>query len=498
MTEFELKFEIPSSSLPRVAAALLGGKTTRQRLQAQYYDTPDGDLASHGLVVRMRKEGRHWVQTAKGKTSSPLERLEHNVTLVQRAAASVPKINLARHAGTPVSDAIGEALNLSGNEMFPKLMPVYATDVQRTAMLAENAESVMEIALDQGRVSANSRSLVLCELEVELKKGMPEHAVELARRWCAEYGLWLSSITKSMKGQRLRSGVSAGLAVSAVAPTFHRDASGAQIVRAVLQSCLKQILPNASELAGGSNDADHVHQLRVGIRRLRTALRELGELTDGIDPAWEMALAEVFGELGRYRDHSHLALILAPQLAAVSGPRVDFGSADADIPDPGVVARAPAFQNVLLCLIGFAHRAELNESGAKHPARDKVKKMLCLRLKKLHSQALKDGKKFLSLTDDQQHRVRKRLKRLRYLSEFSVPFFSSRKTAAFIDALKPAQDALGLYNDELMALQAYQTQAITDERAWFGVGWLSARRLPNAKLCLKEIEAFARMQPFWD
>jgi triphosphatase len=498
VTEFELKFEIPLSSLPRVVQALRDGNATGRRLQAQYYDTLDGDLARHGLVVRIRKEGRQWVQTAKGKTSHSLERLEHNVILARDKAVGVPKINLARHLGTPVGAAISKALNLDGSKMFPKLIPVYATDVRRLTLLAEYAGSVMEIALDQGRVSANALSVALCELEVELKQGRPEHAVALARQWCAEYGLWLSSITKSMKGQRLRNGHSTGSAVSAVAPMFDRGASGAQIVSAVAQSCLMQILPNASELAIGSNDPDHVHQLRVGIRRLRTALRELSGLTDGIDPAWELALASTFEELGRHRDCDQLKLSLEPQLEAAGGPVVNFDLDGTDVPDLGAVVRSPAFQDVVLCLIGFAHGAEQNESETHDSARKSIKQMLSLRLKKLRSQVLTDGKKFLSLDEDHQHRVRKRLKRLRYLSEFSVPLFSTRKTKVFIDALKPAQDALGLYNDELTALHAYRKLAITDKHAWFGIGWLSSRRLPNAQLCLKEIEALAKVRPFWN
>ena len=63
--------------------------------------------------------------------------------------------------------------------------------------------------------------------------------------------------------------------------------------------------------------------------------------------------------------------------------------------------------------------------------------------------------------------------------------------------LKPVQDALGLYNDELMALQAWHAMVTDDANAWFGVGWLSARRQPNAKCCLKEIKAFATIKPFW-
>ena len=42
-----------------------------------------------------------------------------------------------------------------------------------------------------------------------------------------------------------------------------------------MHECLEQVLVNASEIAAGSSDAEHVHQLRVGIRRLRTAMREL-------------------------------------------------------------------------------------------------------------------------------------------------------------------------------------------------------------------------------
>ena len=498
MSEFELKFEIPSASLQRVAAALLDGKTSRQRLQARYFDTPEGALAKHGLVVRVRKEGRRWVQTAKGPTSGPLERLEHNVTLARPAQGGMPEVDLARHAGTPVGNGIVAALKLKADEVLPHLSALYETDVRRTTRLVEQAGSVVEIALDQGRILASPHALDLCELEVELKEGKPEHAVALARRWCAEHGLWLSAITKSMKGQRLRSGNPVGPAVSAAAPEFHRDATGAQIVVAVLQSCLKQILPNASELAGGSSEPEHVHQLRVGIRRLRTALRELGRLTDGIDPAWEATLVGVFRKLGRHRDHGHLERDLQPQLVAAGGPSVSFGQADSDIPDPGAVVRAPAFQDVLLCLIGLAHRAGQNEPEKKSSAREPAKKVLRLRLKKLRSQALKDGKNFLVLDEADQHRVRKRLKRLRYLSEFSAPLFSARKLNAFIAALKPAQDALGLHNDQLMALQAYRRLATEDGRAWFGVGWLTARRLPNAQLCLKEIEAFEKARPFWD
>ena len=90
------------------------------------------------------------------------------------------------------------------------------------------------------------------------------------------------------------------------------------------------------------------------------------------------------------------------------------------------------------------------------------------------------------------------MKRLRYVAELVAPLFPARKGRDFLAAIKPVQDALGLYNDELMALEAYRSLAERDTAAWFGVGWLTARRAANAAQCQRELEAFAKAKPFWD
>ena len=435
------------------------------------------------------------MQTAKGPGSGPLDRLEHNVNLARPAYAAMPVVDLARHADTPVGDLIMHALKLKTGATFPALVPLYQIDVQRLKRSIELDGSVLELALDLGRIVSGPDAVQLCELEVELKQGQQEHAVQLARDWCASHGLWLSVVSKSMKGQRLGSSSVFGPAVAAAVPQFGRRANGVQISVAVLQCCLRQVLANASEVAGGSLDADHIHQLRVGIRRLRTAMRELQPLVDGIDPAWEAPLVAAFRELGRHRDHGHLLHGLQPQLAAAGGPALGALSADADIPDPGAVVRSPDFQDVLLCLLGFVHGARLDKFI---PGHKKVKKVLQSRFEKLRTQLLKDGRKFLALDENRQHQVRKRLKRLRYLSEFAAPLFSASRHKTFVASLKPMQDALGLYNDELMALQTYRKLADLDPQAWFGVGWLSARRSPNASACLHELKALAKVKPFWN
>ena len=247
MTEFELKFEIPPEHLKSVATAVLQGGAKRQRLQASYFDTPDGALAKRGIVLRLRKEGRRWVQTAKGPTTDMLERLEHNVTLGYQGAVLVPAVDVSLHAGTPIGKAIDKAIDKASRpkttQNSPSLVLMYGTDIQRISRRVAQAGSVVEIVLDQGRVFANGRSQSICELEIELKEGRPSDAVALAHQWCTAHGLWISAIAKSMKGQRLRDATPFGDATLAVAAAYPRSAGADEMMTAVVVCCLIKYCP---------------------------------------------------------------------------------------------------------------------------------------------------------------------------------------------------------------------------------------------------------------
>lgn len=494
MTEFELKLEIPPERLPAVLAAMREDAVRSKRLQARYFDTADEALARAGIVLRLRKEGRSWVQTAKCADGGPLQRLEHNVRLAASPGAAPPEVSLARHADSPVGEAMARALEVDSLARPVALVATYETDVRRLTRRIEAGGSVIEAALDRGVVRAREAQAQLSELEFELLAGEPLDAVRVARRWAGAHGLWLNTTSKSAKGQRLLAGRPFGPPVGAAPAQLRKRDSEARIGVAILRACLEQVLGNASEIAAGSADAEHVHQLRVGIRRLRTALRELPRLGEGADPAWEAALVDAFRKLGSHRDRHHLEQVVQPQLQAQGGPALDFGTAP-PAPDPGAVVRSPAFQDALLALIEHAHRADGQTDKPAKPGG--ASRTLNAHLQKLHDQVCRDGRRFERLDAARQHRVRKRLKRLRYLAEFVAPLFPSRRCRDFIAAIKPVQDALGLYNDEWMALEAYKALAARDPAAWFGVGWLGARRAAHAAQCQRELRRFADARPFW-
>ncbi|MDO9185576.1 MAG: CYTH and CHAD domain-containing protein, partial [Bacteroidia bacterium] len=282
------------------------GMTRTQRLRARYFDTADGALAAQGVVLRLRKEGRHWVQTAKAPGSRPLERLEHNVALGSQTA---PLPDLSRHDGTPVGERIRQALKRQPDAAAPDLTLVYATDMARLTRIVRVRGALVELALDQGHISAGDKTLPVRELELELKQGQAAGAVALATTWCLRHGLWLSSVSKSQKGERLALGQDFGAAVGAEAPRFPRHASGREVAAAVVAACLNQVLANASDVAAGCSAEENIHQLRVGLRRLRTALQELEALAGGWGDQgeeWKAVLAGVFRELGQHRDRDYL------------------------------------------------------------------------------------------------------------------------------------------------------------------------------------------------
>ena len=93
MSEVELKFQVPAHRRSAVEAAVAGSAPGRRiRLQAAYFDTPSGLLAGAWMALRLRKEGRVWVQTLKGALpdGAGMTRAEHNVTRSE-TGATVPR-----------------------------------------------------------------------------------------------------------------------------------------------------------------------------------------------------------------------------------------------------------------------------------------------------------------------------------------------------------------------------------------------------------------------
>ncbi|MDO9285964.1 MAG: CHAD domain-containing protein, partial [Aquabacterium sp.] len=118
-------------------------------------------------------------------------------------------------------------------------------------------------------------------------------------------------------------------------------------------------------------------------------------------------------------------------------------------------------------------------------------------LASLHRQVRRDAARFSTLDEARRHRLRRRIKRLRYATELSAALWPAKATAAFLRRLQRAQTALGDDQDALMAMAQYRSLAASDPRAWFAVGWLTAHRAVLAGPCDRALARLARQPAPW-
>jgi triphosphatase len=272
----------------------------------------------------------------------------------------------------------------------------------------------------------------------------------------------------------------------------------AEARRCVLRACLDQVAANASQIASGPHGDEHVHQLRVGLRRLRSALA----LFDGADadPALKEPATALFRRLNAARDQAAvsgpLALKLDDALRAIgltlALPPAAVAAAGA-AESPEAISRSAPAQAFLLELLAHAQAPVAPPLPTDPPLREQ----LAERIAGWHRQVTRAAKAFDGLDDPARHELRKRAKRLRYGAEFVGELFPRRAVRRYLKAMRAMQDRLGALIDTMVGLADYRTRADTDPAALFAVGWLAAERDRIAADCAPALKEFRRVTTFW-
>ena len=274
-----------------------------------------------------------------------------------------------------------------------------------------------------------------------------------------------------------------------------RAMTGQALLRRLVGACLAQIRPNADALTQGRDDPEYVHQLRVGLRRLRAATGAMRPFAAGLPPDWEAAVQPVFDALGKSRDSHVQSTTLAPKLAAAGAPLPALRPPSAAMATAlARLVRGDRFQGALAALSLFA---ETPDTGTGSAAGGDGLAHLAARLRKLSRQVMRGARQFDLLPFEDQHQVRKRLKRLRYLGEFAAPAFERADVKAWVKAVSAAQDALGTHIDRVLAARRFAALAVTDPRAWFAAGWLRAKSERSARKSRESLDRLREVDAFW-
>ncbi len=498
MPEVELKFQVPPDRRAEVDRAVAGRvPRPRVRLQAAYFDTAERALGQCGLALRVRREGRRWVQTLKGAGDDGLTREEHNVALPANhdpSAGADPSL----HAGSDIGERLLARLR---EPQTGPLQCLYRTDIRRRRRELRTRAGVVELAFDDGWILAGDERLAVCELEIELLRGRPQAVLAAARQWMRRHGLWLDLRTKAERGDMLARGEAVAPPRKARPVRLGADATLAQGVRAVLRSCLDQVAVNASQVAAGTGSDEHVHQLRVGLRRLRTALRLFGQplgANPHVPPLVESATA-LFRSLGAARDLAAIAQPMARELAHALTVAGLPGTAPALVPtaeadDPASLMRRVAAQVMLLDLFELTQCDDAALVAGEWPP---LRIFVADRLHRWHRRARDDARAFEGLDDASRHRLRKRVKRLRYTVEFAGDLFPAHRVRRYLKPLRALQERLGTLMDLTVAIDASRRRIDDDPRELFAVGWLAARREQWLGDSQEALAQFVRAKPFW-
>ncbi len=446
MQECELKLKLDAASADALeAAGLFTGPPRIIRQNAIYFDTPDHALAEAGFSLRIRMNGDARVQTIKaaGAMAGLFVRSEWE----RPVDDDQPVLDDA----TPLPALLGNALT--------DIAPLFSVENERRVWLQDG----IEIALDRGRVVAGEGEAPLCEVELELKDGDIATLFTLARQINGLVRGLPAALSKADHGYRLIT--PADLAEKAAPIALTADMPVGTAFAAIAHGCLQHFLLNVPAVIS-HQDRRALHQSRVALRRLRSALVTFKPILDDRRVELGHELRWLAGELGQARD---LDVLIG---RTPDGPvRSQLIATRGDIYDQAIAtlesdrARALMIDLIEWIATGSWQDAPDEEDDMQTPLREFAARVL----DRFRRRVKKAGKHLADLDDEARHELRKSAKKLRYAAEFFAALYTRkaerRRLRHFVASLEVLQDELGALNDMAHAPQVLQRLGLDAEES---------------------------------
>ncbi|SEJ40957.1 CYTH domain-containing protein [Propionispira arboris] len=160
-------------------------------LRANYFDTVDERLSKARLSYRVRRENDVWIATIKGDGSS-LGGLHSRMEINVPVYSSKPDLSVFQ-----ANDIHKKILQVLDGGV---LEGIVQTDFEREALLFEQNETWIEIALDQGSIIVADKKSPILEVELELKKGKAAELLSLGAQLAGQFPLRIESKSKLFRG----------------------------------------------------------------------------------------------------------------------------------------------------------------------------------------------------------------------------------------------------------------------------------------------------------
>jgi inorganic triphosphatase YgiF len=511
--ELELKLQAPPECLDRFRSHpefrdTLTRSSPEQTLISVYFDSDDFYLRDHGINLRVRQVGDRHLQTIK--VSEPGAPYFESAEIENEIPGNVPNLEIATECPliSPIAD-----------EVRNRLKPIFETRVERQSFRFGGTDSEIEVALDRGRIRANGSDLPISEIELELKRGNPVDLFNLARSINAVVPVQLAVDSKAERGYELldQSDKTAAKAEPIIlAPSL----PVAEAFKAIAHSCLRQIVANTTAVLSHSPDA--LHQMRVGMRRLRVAIWVFSEiLRDDQTEQIKSKLKYYANELAPARDLEVMIVeVLRPfsrrypkEKGFISLIR-SFSRRRKKAYDRAIqVITSDEFRTFTIDCSAWIQAGDWSApktSSASEASGRPIDIYAALQIARQRKKLLRRGRYLASLEPEQVHGLRIRAKKLRYTTEFFRSLYAdgkkSKRWNRFVSEMQGLQDALGSYNDMTVRRKLFieftaGTQAKRNPQLAFAAGQIVGEQHTFGRQLLKEaaraLSRFEDVKSFW-
>ncbi len=458
--EIELKLNVDPAEIARVMRrdrleGVLKAKPSSMTVVSRYLDSGKLDLHRHDLSLRTRTEKKKRLQTLKlgGKDSVGVsDRGEWEMPI----AGPGPDIAKLRHTDGVPSTAAALLKDLDRKDALHEL---FLTDVKRTTWQLQVGESEVEMALDEGTIRCGDASLPVAEVELELKAGDKAALFEVARELAAQAAVLPAERSKGRRGYALVTGESPH-PVRAETIGLAAGMPVDDAIKTILGACLQHALSNVRGILD-EDDPEYVHQMRVGLRRLRSACKLFSDWVE-LPPQIEGELEWIGGLLGSARDHDVLVQSTLPvirdALAGDDALQALLARAGAAAAEQRAALRralhSPRFGQWMVALLEWIECRGWHH-GLDAAASDKLQRPLGRFARKAvargQQRIARRGRHADPRDNPRMHRLRIACKRQRYAVEFFQNVERGGRARRYIRQLAGLQDMIGAHVDVAVA-----------------------------------------------
>lgn len=494
--EVELKLALPTSARRAflrhaLLASAVSKKPVRQLFNI-YFDTADLALRRRGIALRLRRIGPQWLQTVKcageeagGLSSRPEWEGPYDGQAFDFSAVDMPEVR-----------KFLEKVQRRG-----LLQPLFETDFKRRTWIFEReAGSRLILAYDEGEIRGGGRTLPLSELEIEIAQGGTDPLLHLAQDLAHALPVRLDARSKADRGYRLAMG-SAVLPVHAIRGAFLTEVDTPRLAfRKLALAGLAHIQGNEEGVLG-SDDPEFVHQMRVALRRLRSAIRAFAPvLPADFSHHFLVPMGELARKLGDARDWDVLLTeILQPVMAALPGDarlqllavHLEQEASKARQAARSAVAD-PAYGRLLLAFLTQLLITDF-ELSTQHET--DLRTLAATSLREARRRLRRKAAEAMSMEMSALHAARIAAKRLRYTLEFLGGIGTERGVKKELDSLAAWQAELGHINDmgnaRRLLLDQMVTQPAICEALALVEGWHRGQMAANLESLPKRLRVLA-------